>query len=71
MVFACSVVMLRGANSHWVSLRWLCKPTDGIAELTVGCGGREEVIRELFLQRYCPLHPSNLKSQVDLHTHWN
>lgn len=42
MVIACSVVMLRGANSHWVSLRWLCKPTGGIAEFTGGWVGREE-----------------------------
>lgn len=36
------MAMLRGANSRWVSLCWLCKPADGIAELTVGWVGREE-----------------------------
>lgn len=34
MVVACSVAMLRGASSHWVSLLWLCKPWDGTDEFT-------------------------------------
>lgn len=42
MVIACSVVMLGGANSHWVSLLRPCKPKDDVAEFTGGWVGRQE-----------------------------